>query len=80
MQNVRIMIRHKSHNYAGTHVNRYSIYVDTRYCVSAHITKPEPIMLFILPNILSRIFHIFHPLFLFYSHTITYYSIIIPQI
>ena len=32
----------------------------------------EPIMLLILPTysiILSRISHIFHPLFLFYSHT-----------
>ena len=37
-------------------------------------SKPEPIMLLILPIILSRILnsHIFHPLFLFYSHTITY--------
>ena len=42
--------------------------------------KPEPIMLLILPIILSRISHIFHPLFFIYSHAITYYSIIIPQI
>ena len=37
-----------------------------------HISKPEPIMLLILPIILSTISHIFHPLFIFYSHTITY--------
>ena len=42
--------------------------------------KPEPIMLLILPIILSRISHIFHPLFFIYSHAITYYSIIISQI
>ena len=39
-------------------------------------TKPEPIMLLILPIILSRISHNFHPLFFIYSHTITYYSIL----
>ena len=37
-------------------------------------------MLLILPIILSRIPHIFHPLFFIYSHAITYYSIIIPEI
>ena len=45
-----------------------------------YFIKPEPIMLLILPIILSRISHIFHPLFFFYSHAITYYSILIPQI
>ena len=37
------------------------------------IIKPEPIMLLILPIILSRISH---PLFFIYSHAITYYSIL----
>ena len=37
-------------------------------------TKPEPIMLLILPIIPSRNSHNFYPLFLFYSHDITYYS------
>ena len=36
--------------------------------------KPEPIMLLILPIIPSRNSHNFYPLFLFYSHDITYYS------
>ena len=36
--------------------------------------KPEPIMLLILPIILSRISHNFHPLFFIYSHAIIYYS------
>ena len=36
--------------------------------------KPEPIMLLILPIIPSRNSHNFYPLFLFYSHAITYYS------
>ena len=56
------------------------------YCLHAYrntdiLHKPEPIIILsILPIILSRISYIFHQLFLFYSHTITYYSIIIPQI
>ena len=36
--------------------------------------KAEPIMLKNLPIILSRISQNFDPLFLFYSHIITYYS------
>ena len=36
--------------------------------------KPEPIMLLILPIVLSRISHNFYPLFFIYSHAITYYS------
>ena len=35
--------------------------------------KPEPI---ILPIILSRISHNFHPLFFIYSHAVTYHSIL----
>ena len=42
------------------------------------LLKPEPIMLLVLPIILSGISHDFYPLFLFYSHAITYYSCIIP--
>ena len=38
------------------------------------MAKPEPIMLSVLPIIPSRISHHFYPLFLFYSHVITYYS------
>ena len=37
------------------------------------VAKPEPIILLVLPIIPSRISHIFYPLFLFYSHAITYY-------
>ena len=36
--------------------------------------KPEPIMLLVLPIIPSRNSQNFYPLFLFYSHAITYYS------
>ena len=53
--------------------NRYVIY-------SINHFKPEPIMLLILPIILSGISQNFFPLFLFHSHVITYYSCIIPQI
>ena len=41
----------------------------------ALIIKPEPIMFLILPIIPSRNSHDFYPLFLFYSHAITYYSL-----
>ena len=34
-------------------------------------------MLLILPIILSRISHNFHPLFFIYFHAITYYSILV---
>ena len=37
-------------------------------------------MLLVLPIILSRISHNFHPLFFIYSHAITYYSCIIPHV
>ena len=37
-------------------------------------SKPEPIMLSVLPINPSRISHSFYPLFLYYSHAITYYS------
>ena len=38
------------------------------------VFKPEPIMLLVLPIIPSRNSQNFYPLFLFYSHAITYYS------
>ena len=38
--------------------------------------KPEPIMLLILPIIVGKISHNFHPLFFIYCHAITYYSIL----
>ena len=38
------------------------------------MNKPEPNMLKILPNIPSSTSQKFYPLFLFYSHIITYYS------
>ena len=38
-------------------------------------SKPEPIILSDLPIIPSRISHNIYPLFLFYSHVITYYSL-----
>ena len=41
---------------------------------SSAMCKPVPIMLLILPIIPSRISYNFYPLFLFYSHVITYYS------
>ena len=37
-------------------------------------SKPEPIMLSVLPIIPSRISHNCYPSFLFYSHAIAYYS------
>ena len=46
-------------------------YMHRYQCVA--ISKPEPIMLLVLPMIPSRISHNFYPLF-FYSHAITYYS------
>ena len=51
-------------------------------CRSTNCSKPElePIMLSVLLIILSRISHIFYPLFLFYSHAITYYSCYILKI
>ena len=41
------------------------------------VVKPEPNMLKILPIIPSSTSQKFYPLFLFYSHIITYYSHII---
>ena len=42
--------------------------------IMSTLVKPEPIMLWVLPIIPSRISHNFYPLFLFYSLAITYYS------
>ena len=39
--------------------------------------KPEHIMLLILPIILSKISHIFQPLFLFYSHNMYHLAVIL---
>ena len=44
-----------------------------KLCYACIGIKPEPIMLLILPIILSRISHNFYPLFFNYSHAITYY-------
>ena len=57
--------------------NRASNYTDMTICIVTErciAIKPEPIMLLILPIIPSRNSHNFYPLFLFYSHDITYYS------
>ena len=39
---------------------------------TSFMAKPEAIMLLVLPIIPSKISHIFYPLFLFYSHAISY--------
>ena len=52
------------------HMSTIATYV-AKFLLTA---KPEPIMLLVLPIIPSRNFHNFYPLFLFYSHAITYYS------
>ena len=66
----------------GYHVHMYNCMLagPITFILGLVQTKPEPIMLLILPIILSRISHIFHPLFFIYSHAITYYSTIILQI
>ena len=50
-----------------------------KYLCCSSSAKPEPIMLLILPIVLSRISHNFH-LFLIYSHAITYHSILILMV
>ena len=56
------------------HMSNNCVYIYVYACL--YTVSLSLFMLLILPIILSRISHNFHPLFFIYSHAITYYSIL----
>ena len=61
---------HESNNSASQEL--FWITSTLMYPFFSQLAKPEPIMLLLLPIIPSRTSQNFYPLFLFYSHAITY--------